>query len=103
MHGTAAYTAAVEQTLAVTRAGRRPDPRGAAPASCWSNPSSACWSSNASAGSSTDYQRWNARLVDEQLGFVTPTRHRGRVCTRFAIVNPQTTADDLALLIDSMR
>ena len=35
--------------------------------------------------------------------FVTPTRHAGQVCTRFAIVNPLTTADDLALLIDSMQ
>jgi hypothetical protein len=50
-----------------------------------------------------DYQRWNATLISEQLGFVTPTQHDGRPCTRFAIVNPQTTADDLALLIDSMR
>ena len=34
---------------------------------------------------------------------MTPTRHGGQVCTRFAIVNPLTTADDLALIIDSMR
>jgi hypothetical protein len=25
------------------------------------------------------------------------------VCTRFAIVNPTTTADDLAQIVDSMR
>ena len=50
-----------------------------------------------------DYDRWSARLLDEQIAFVTPTRHRGPVCTRFAIVNPLTTADDLALIIDSMR
>jgi hypothetical protein len=34
---------------------------------------------------------------------VTPTKHAGRVCTRFAIVNPLTTVDDLQLLLDSMR
>ena len=44
-----------------------------------------------------------ARLLDEQVGFVTPTRHGNQVCTRFAIVNPLTTRDDLALIIDSMR
>jgi L-2,4-diaminobutyrate decarboxylase len=44
-----------------------------------------------------------ARLLDEQIAFVTATRHAERVCTRFAIVNPLTTADDLALIIDSMR
>jgi hypothetical protein len=41
-------------------------------------------------------------LLQDQLGFVTPTKHRGRVCTRFAIVNPLTTEDDLRLLLDSM-
>ena len=49
-----------------------------------------------------DYAAWSSRTLDEQVGFVTPTKHAGRVCTRFAIVNPLTTADDLALLVDSM-
>ena len=47
--------------------------------------------------------RWSSRLLDEQVGFVTPTKHAGQVCTRFAIVNPLTTVDDLELLVDSMR
>jgi len=50
-----------------------------------------------------DYARWSSRLLVEQVGFITPTKHAGQVCTRFAIVNPLTTADDLALLLDSMR
>ena len=50
-----------------------------------------------------DYADWSSRLLVEQIGFVTPTKHAGRVCTRFAIVNPLTTVDDLELLIDSMR
>jgi hypothetical protein len=37
------------------------------------------------------------------VAFVTPTRHRNRPCTRLAIVNPLTTTDDLALIIDSMQ
>jgi hypothetical protein len=53
--------------------------------------------------SAADYDLWSARLLDEQRAFVTPTRHHGEVCTRFAIVNPLTTEDDLALIIDSMR
>jgi hypothetical protein len=52
---------------------------------------------------SEDYTRWSTRLLDEQFAFVTPTRHAGRVCTRFAIVNPLTTEQDLAAIIDSMR
>ena len=47
-------------------------------------------------------EQQQGRLLDEQLAFVTPTTHAGTVCTRFAIVNPMTTVDDLELLIDSM-
>jgi L-2,4-diaminobutyrate decarboxylase len=53
--------------------------------------------------SAEDYAQWSARILREQVAFVTPTRHAGRVCTRFAIVNPLTTCDDLALILDSMR
>jgi len=52
--------------------------------------------------SDDDYTRWSAKLLADQIAFVTPSRHAGRVCTRFAIVNPRTSADDLALIIDSM-
>ena len=50
-----------------------------------------------------DYTRWSVDALARGFAFVTPTRHAGRVCTRFAIVNPETTADDLRLIIDSMR
>jgi hypothetical protein len=43
------------------------------------------------------------RLLDEQTAFVTPTSHHGRPCTRFAVVNPLTTEDDLALIIGTMK
>ncbi len=93
VHGTDAYRVAVEQTLTVARAGAEliraashlrllVEPEGWEPA---------------------DYATWSARLLDEQLAFVTPTRHGDQVCTRFAIVNPLTTAADLALIIDTMR
>ena len=47
--------------------------------------------------------RWSARLLAEQVAFVTATTHRGRICTRFAIINPLTSAADLALIVESMR
>jgi hypothetical protein len=52
--------------------------------------------------SEADYGAWSARLLEQQVGFVTPTRHEGKACTRFAIVNPTTTSADLQLLVDSM-
>lgn len=50
-----------------------------------------------------DYQTWCDRLMREQYAFITPTRHRGRICARIAVVNPMTTVEDLRGVFDSMR
>ncbi len=102
VHGTDAYVAAIEQTLAVTRAGadlirEREHVR------LLIEPELSVLVFERIGWDADDYARWSSRILDEQLGFVTPTKHAGRVCTRFAIVNPLTTADDLALLLDSMH
>jgi glutamate/tyrosine decarboxylase-like PLP-dependent enzyme len=49
-----------------------------------------------------DYALWSARLLDEQRAFVTPSSHAGRPNTRFAILNPLTTFDDLVAILDTM-
>lgn len=49
-----------------------------------------------------DYDRWSARLLDAQHAFVVPSSHRGRPNTRFAILNPLTTFDDLVGILDTM-
>jgi glutamate/tyrosine decarboxylase-like PLP-dependent enzyme len=49
-----------------------------------------------------DYALWSARLLDEQRAFVTPSSHAGRTNTRFAILNPLTTFEDLVEILDSM-
>jgi glutamate/tyrosine decarboxylase-like PLP-dependent enzyme len=53
--------------------------------------------------SKADYDAWSARLLDDQLAFVTPSSHRGRPNARFAIVNPRTTIEDLTAILDTMR
>jgi glutamate/tyrosine decarboxylase-like PLP-dependent enzyme len=102
VHGTDAYTAALERTLAVTRAGAE------LINSCEHvrllvQPELSVLVFERVGWDADDYARWSSRILAEQLGFVTPTTHAGRVCTRFAIVNPLTTVDDLRQLIDSMR
>ena len=102
VHGTDAYRDAIERTLTVTRAGRALiDER--AHVRLVVEPELSVLVFERVGWDAEDYARWSSRILDEQLGFVTPTRHRGRVCTRFALVNPLTTPDDLALLLDSMR
>jgi glutamate/tyrosine decarboxylase-like PLP-dependent enzyme len=102
VHGTDAYAAAIEQTLAVTRAGAELI-RAAEHVRLMLEPELSVLVFERVGWDADDYARWSSRLLADQVGFVTPTTHAGRVCTRFAIVNPLTTADDLALLIDSMR
>jgi len=101
VHGTDAYREALERTLSVARAGA--DLIRTAPhLRLLVEPELTVLIFERIGWDEADYTAWSARLLDEQVAFVTPTRHRDQVCTRFAIVNPQTTADDLALIIDSM-
>ena len=102
VYGTDAYRDAIEQTLTVARQGRElidasPHLR------LLVEPDLSVLIFERIGWTGDDYARWSARLLDEQEAFVTPTRHNNQVCTRFAIVNPLTTRDDLALIVDSMR
>jgi L-2,4-diaminobutyrate decarboxylase len=102
VHGTQRYADAIEHTLQVARAGaelirERDHVR------LLVEPELSVLVFERVGWGADDYARWSSRILDEQLGFVTPTTHRGQVCTRFAIVNPLTTPDDLATLLDSMH
>jgi L-2,4-diaminobutyrate decarboxylase len=102
VHGTDAYRAAIEQTLTVARAGAELI-RAAGHLRLLVEPDLTVLIFERVGWQAEDYAKWSARLLDEQLAFVTPTRHRNQVCTRFAVVNPLTTAADLAMIIDTMR
>jgi len=102
VHGTDAYRDALEQTLAVARAGADLI-RAAEHVRLLVEPDLTVLLFERIGWDIEDYSSWTARLLEDQIAFVTPTRHADQVCTRFAIVNPLTTADDLALIIDSMR
>jgi glutamate/tyrosine decarboxylase-like PLP-dependent enzyme len=101
VHGTDAYTEAIERTLTVTREAAELI-RSREHVRLLIEPELSVLVFERVGWDSDLYARWSSRILDEQLGFVTPTTHAGRVCTRFAIVNPLTTVADLELLIDSM-
>jgi glutamate/tyrosine decarboxylase-like PLP-dependent enzyme len=101
VHGTDAYCAAVEHTLTVARAGERLI-RAAPHLRLVVEPDLTVLIFERLGWDEDDYAAWSVRMLAAQVAFVTPTRHAGRVCTRFAIVNPLTTPEDLALIIDSM-
>lgn len=49
-----------------------------------------------------DYAAWSDRILDEEFAFIVPTTHEGETLARFAIVNPQTTTQDISAILDSM-
>ena len=102
VHGTEAYTEAIERTLTVTRQGAELI-RSRDHVRLLVEPDLSVLVFERVGWAAQQYADWSSRLLLDQIGFVTPTKHAGQVCTRFAIVNPLTTVDDLELLVDSMR
>jgi L-2,4-diaminobutyrate decarboxylase len=41
-------------------------------------------------------------VLEEEFAFVVPTSHGGETLGRFAIVNPQTTEEDISAILDTM-
>ncbi|MFT4263958.1 MAG: aminotransferase class V-fold PLP-dependent enzyme [Nocardioides sp.] len=101
VHGTDAYREAVERTLTVTRAGRELIEE-SEHLRLLVEPDLSVLIFERVGWRDGDYAAWSQRLLADGEAFVTPTKHRGRICTRFAIVNPRTTVEDLRLVVDSM-
>ena len=51
----------------------------------------------------SDYDAWSARLLESQIGFVTPTSWEGETVARFAFLHPDTTMEMVDEILDSMR
>jgi glutamate/tyrosine decarboxylase-like PLP-dependent enzyme len=102
VYGTDEYRDAVEQTLSVAREGRKLIDE-ADHLRLLVEPDLSVLLFERIGWDADDYAAWSNKLLDEQVAFVTATRHENRVCTRFAIVNPLTTRDDLVLIINSMK
>ncbi|MCW2525461.1 MAG: aminotransferase class V-fold PLP-dependent enzyme [Pseudonocardiales bacterium] len=102
VNGTDAYTTAVERTMTVARAGAEMV-RAAGHVRLLVEPDLSVVVFERIGWTAEDYSNWSADQLSAQTAFVTPTTHRGRVCTRFAVVNPQTTEQDLSDILDSMR
>jgi glutamate/tyrosine decarboxylase-like PLP-dependent enzyme len=52
--------------------------------------------------SKDDYQKWSDQLLEDQIGFVTPSSHQGQPILRFAIVNPWTTMADIEIILATL-
>ena len=50
----------------------------------------------------TDYQKWSDQLLEDQVGFIPPSSHRGQPIVRFAIVNPWTKISDISIILERL-
>ena len=101
-HGTAAYTAAIETTLEVTRQAARmiddhPD------LELIREPELSVVAFRRTGWGLTDYTAWSDRLLADGVAFVVPTTVDGAPALRFCVVNPLTTTDDIAMVLETLR
>ncbi|MDQ3392103.1 MAG: aspartate aminotransferase family protein, partial [Actinomycetota bacterium] len=100
-HGSNAYTEAIETTLRVTREGALLIE--AAPhTELLLEPELSVLLFRRVGWEPADYAAWSDALLAEQVAFVTPTSWHGETVLRLCVVNPLTTADDIALLIERL-
>lgn len=100
-HGTDAYRDAVEQTLAVTRAGADLV-RAAEHLELLLEPQLSVVVFRRVGWGPADYQRWSDEQLAAGNAFVVPSSLHGETVLRWCLVNPLTTVDDLAALVDSL-
>ncbi len=100
-HGTDAYTEAIEANLRVTReAARLVD---AAPhTELLLEPELSVVMFRRVGWTPEQYQAWSDRELAEGTAFVVPTTWNGETILRICIVNPLTTVDDIALILDTL-
>ncbi len=101
VHGTRAYSEAVEKTLAVTRAG-------AALIESTPNlelimePTLSILAFRRNGWTAEDYAAWSGSLLEDGSALVVPTTVDGAPALRLCIVNPRTEIDDVSAILESL-
>ncbi len=100
-HGTDAYAEAMNKTMAVARSAAgliKSHPR----LELLVEPNLSIVAFTRPGWSAPDYQVWSDKLLADQIGFVTPSSHRGEPILRFAIVNPWTQVSDIEAILATL-
>jgi len=100
-HGTRRYADAIEDTLVLTRgAARAIEARPSL--ELVMEPELSVVLFRRLGWGPADYQAWSDRVLAEGLTFTVPTSWQGETLLRFCFVNPRTTLDDVALVLDTL-
>ena len=102
MHGTEAYTEAMEATLEVTRQGAQLV-RDAKHVELVLEPELSVIVFRRIGWTPEQYQMWSDRILGEGLAFVVPSTWDGETVLRMCIVNPRTTVEGLDSIISSLQ
>jgi len=100
-HGTDAYAEAMEQTLIVAQQAAdlvRNHPN----LELLCEPELSIVAFTRKGWAATDYQKWSDQLLEDQVGFIPPSSHRGQPIVRFAIVNPWTKISDISIILERL-
>jgi len=100
-HGTDEYAKAMEQTMSVAKDAARqvsehPNLK------LLVEPTLSIVAFERVGWSSADYEKWSDKLLADQIGFVTPSAHKGKPILRFAIVNPWTKESDISAILATL-
>jgi L-2,4-diaminobutyrate decarboxylase len=101
-YGTRAYADAVEGCLAVARDGARLVDE-ADHLELLAPPDLSIVAFRRVGWAEADYQAWSRRMLASGRALIVPSTDAGEPILRLCIVNPRTTVDDVALVIDSLR
>lgn len=101
-HGTRAYAEAMETTLRVTKEGAD-IVRSAPHTELVMEPELSVILFRRRGWGVAEMNAWSERVLADGLAFVVPTSWKGEPCLRLCIVNPETTAADIALIVESLR
>lgn len=100
-NGTKEYTRAMEHTLTVARQAAqliKAHPR----LELLLEPQLSVVAFTRPGWSPQDYEDWCDKLLEDQIGFVTPSGYQGQTILRFAIVNPWTKVEDIAEILATL-
>jgi glutamate/tyrosine decarboxylase-like PLP-dependent enzyme len=100
-HGTDAYAEAVERGLDLAREAAERIDRHPQLEMVW-GPSLSIVLFRRRGWSPADYHAWSDRLLEQGLAFVLPTIHAGETVLRFCFINPETTVEDIDLILDTL-
>ncbi len=101
-HGTAAYEAAIDVTLDLTDAAAEMI-RQADHVELAHEPNLSVVAFHRVGWDAAQYQAWSEKAMASGLAFVTPSRLDGTPIYRFCFVNPRTTTDEIAEILDALK